>query len=181
MAQRRAVFTIGHSTHPIERFLALLRRHGIRALADVRRFPGSRRNPQFGGEALATSLGEAGIDYIELGDQLGGRRRPRAGSTNAGWRSGQFRGYADHMASAEFTDGLALIESLATGRPTAIMCAEADWRRCHRRLIADALVARDRPVLHIRSDARLERHEVTAFARVEADRVSYPGTSTLFD
>jgi uncharacterized protein (DUF488 family) len=181
MEAQRAMFTIGHSTHPIGRFLELLRRHGIEVLADVRRFPGSRRHPQFGAEALAGSLTDAGIDYASFGDELGGRRRADRDSANAGWRSGQFRGYADHMATDEFASGLATLESAAAARPAAIMCAEGDWRRCHRRLIADALVARGWRVLHIARDGRLERHEPTPFAVLDRDRVSYPGPQTLLD
>jgi uncharacterized protein (DUF488 family) len=175
------VFTIGHSTHAIERFVELLERPGVELVADVRRFPGSRRHPQFGAEALANSLAEAGIGYLSLGEELGGRRRARPDSHNAGWRSGQFRGYADHMASAEFAKGLARLEAAAVARPAAIMCAEGDWRRCHRQLIADAMAARGWHMLHIGRDGRLEAHELTSFAVVEDGSVSYPRARTLLD
>jgi uncharacterized protein (DUF488 family) len=178
VAERAPVFTIGHSTHAVEHLIALLERHRVELVADVRRFPGSRRHPQFGAEALSRSLDEAGIGYLSLGE-LGGRRRARPDSANAGWRSGQFRGYADHTASAEFARGLARLEAAATSRRAAIMCAEADWRRCHRQLIADALVARGWRVFHIGRDGRVERHELTSFAVVEDETVRYPGQGTL--
>jgi uncharacterized protein (DUF488 family) len=181
VAERPPVLTIGHSTHAIEPFIALLERHRVELLADVRRFPGSRRHPQFGADALARALADKGIGYVSFGDELGGRRRARPDSANAGWRSGQFRGYADHMASAEFAQGLARLEAAAAARLAAIMCAEADWHRCHRQLIADALVACNWRVLHIGRDGRLEPHELTAFAAIEDGFVSYPGPRTLFD
>ena len=175
------MFTIGHSTHAIERFLGLLERNSVELVADVRRFAGSRRHRQLGSEALARSLAEAVIDYACLGEELGGRRRARQDSPNAGWRSGQFRGYADHMGSAEFAEGLARLEAAAVARPAAIMCAEGDWRRCHRQLIADAMAARGWRVLHIGRYGCLEVHELTSFAVVEDGSVSYPGARTLLD
>jgi uncharacterized protein (DUF488 family) len=181
VAERRPVFTIGHSTHAIQAFIALLERHRVELVADVRRFPASRRHPQFGADALRRSLADAGIDYMSLGEELGGRRRARPDSDNAGWRSGQFRGYADHMASDEFAQGLVGLEAAAAARPVAIMCAEATWRRCHRQLIADALVAHGWRVLHIGRDGRLEPHELTSFAAIEEGSVSYPGPRTLLD
>jgi uncharacterized protein (DUF488 family) len=171
---RPLILTVGHSTHEWNAFLRLLRAAGVAALVDVRRHPGSRRLPQFNSEALERGLREAGIDYLWLGEELGGRRRARAGSANAGWQVAGFRGYADHMASAEFEAGLATLEELARARRTAFMCAEGDWRRCHRRLIADALAARGWDVMHLRRDGRRERHELPPFARVEESRVSYP-------
>jgi uncharacterized protein (DUF488 family) len=179
MAADREAFTIGHSTHPIERFLKLLGAHRIAAVADVRRYPGSRRHPQFGAEALASSLGEQGIAYVALGDKLGGRRRARPGSANAGWRSASFRGYADHMASDPFAAGLARLAALASERRTAIMCAEGDWRRCHRQLIADALAARGWRVVHILPDGRSEAHQPTPFAEIRDGQVSYPAEESL--
>jgi len=177
----REAFPIGHSTHPVERFLKLLGAHRITAVADVRRHPGSRRHPQFGAEALAASLGEHGIAYVPFGDELGGRRRAASGSANTGWRSASFRGYADHMASEDFAAGLARLEELASERRTAIMCAEADWRRCHRQLIADALTARGWRVIHILADGRSETHRTTPFARVRDGRPVYPAGEALLD
>jgi uncharacterized protein (DUF488 family) len=168
------IFTIGHSTHEVGRFLALLRGHSIRCLADVRRYPGSRRQPQFNAAALESSLGSAGVTYAELGAELGGRRRPRPGSSNDGWRVEGFRAYADHMDGPEFIAGLARLEALAAEAATALMCAEGDWRRCHRRLIADALVARGWGVRHILRDGALEQHRLTDFAVIDGGRLSYP-------
>jgi uncharacterized protein (DUF488 family) len=170
----REVFTVGHSTHEAERFLRLLQAHAVGLLADVRRYPASRRQPQFNADALAATLEDAGIAYVGLGDELGGRRRARAGSANDGWRVEGFRAYADHMATPEFAAALARLEERAGERATAFMCAEGDWRRCHRRLIADALVARGWRVRHVLPDGRLEDHELTAFAVVDGERISYP-------
>jgi len=152
------ILTVGHSTHPIERFIALLGGAGVEAIADVRRFPGSRRNPQFGAEVLAAALGGVGIGYEPLGDTLGGRRKPRADSPHTEWRVAAFRGYADHMETREFRQGLERLEELARSRRTAVMCAEGYWRSCHRRLIADALTADGWRVLHISPRGELEAH-----------------------
>jgi uncharacterized protein (DUF488 family) len=180
--EAKEVLTVGHSAHPIERFIALLRGAGVEAIADVRRFPGSRRNPQFGAVALEVSLGEAGIALHAFGEQLGGRRRSPGGRDdrrNAGWRNASFRAYAEHMASPEFAAGLTRLETLAGERLTAVMCAEADWRRCHRRLIADALLARGWRPLHMLADRRCEQHRLSPHAVVDAGRVSYPAQPRL--
>ena len=179
MPKTGEILTIGHSTHPVERFVGLLRRRGVGLLCDVRRYPGSRRHPQFNTDALGAALERSGIGYELLGDELGGRRRPGPDSRNAGWRVPGFRAYADHMGSAEFQAGLERLEKLAHRRRTAIMCAEGDWRRCHRRLISDALAARGWRVLHIRPDGGLEEHELTGFAVVSDAAVSYPGQGSL--
>jgi len=165
------VYTLGHSTLDQEAFLALLARHGIAGIADVRRFPASRRHPHFGRDALAASLAETGVAYDWL-PALGGRRPAHAGSPHVGWRVEAFRGYADHMDSAEFAGGLARLLELAAARPTAIMCAEAVPWRCHRQLVADALVARGVEVRHVVGAAE-NPHRLTGFARVEGDRVVY--------
>jgi uncharacterized protein (DUF488 family) len=169
------VYTIGHSTHAPDTFAELLRTHGVERVADVRTAPRSRRAPQFSAEVLADSLPTAGIEYLQLPD-LGGWRSPRPGSDeNAAWRNRSFRGYADHMATREFAAGLDRLRDRAAERPTAIMCAEAAWWRCHRRLVADALVARGWEVRHIGADGGSERHTLTEFARVREDRrVVYP-------
>jgi uncharacterized protein (DUF488 family) len=163
------IFTIGHSSHEPEAFLALLARHGVRLVADVRRFPGSRRNPQYGAEALAA----AAPGYAHL-PELGGRRRPRPGTPNDGWEVEAFRGYADHMASEEFAAGLTRLEELARQTPTAIMCAEAPWWKCHRRLVADALLVHGWTVCHIGPDGRLTEHALPDFAVVDDDGLRYP-------
>lgn len=168
------IHTVGHSTHEIAHLIALLRRHGIGAVADVRRYPGSRRYPQFNAAALDETLRAGGIRLEQFGESLGGRRRPQPNSPNRGWRVEGFRGYADHTASDEFAAGLHGLEQLAGSVPTAVMCAEADWRRCHRQLIADALVVRGWRVLHILADGRVEEHERTPFAVVQGERISYP-------
>jgi uncharacterized protein (DUF488 family) len=169
----RRAFTIGHSTHALDAFCGLLERHGVRRVADVRRFPGSRRHPQFGADALAAGLAARGIGYAHLA-ALGGRRSVAPGSRNGGWENAAFRGYADHMATASFAAGLAELEALAAAEPTAVMCAEALWWQCHRRLVADALLARGWAVDHIGPDGRVAAHELTAFAVVADGSLTYP-------
>lgn len=151
--------------------------HGVAALVDVRQYPRSRRLPQFNIESLERALPAAGVRYTHM-RELGGRRRPEPGSPNDGWENEQFRGYADHMASPEFADALSRLEQLARSTATTVMCAEALWFRCHRRLIADALVVRGWRVLHIGSDGRLAEHELTPFAVVSSGRLSYPAEQT---
>ncbi len=153
--------------------MALLSRHGVGLVADVRAHPGSRRLPQFGRRALGEGLAAAGLEYVHL-PALGGRRRPAAHSPNGGWKVEGFRGYADHMASGEFAGGLEQLEVLAARRSTAIMCAESLWWRCHRRLIADVLTVRGWRVVHIAPDATLSEHRLTEFAVLEGDRLAYP-------
>jgi uncharacterized protein (DUF488 family) len=177
MSPEDDIFTIGHSTHELERFLELLRMHDVAELVDVRQYPRSRRLPQFNIESLERSLPEARVRYTHM-RELGGRRRPQPGSPNDGWENDQFRGYADHMASGEFAEALSRLEELGRASPTAIMCAEALWFRCHRRLIADALLVRGWRVLHIGSDGRLAEHELTPFAVVSAGDLSYPAEQT---
>jgi uncharacterized protein (DUF488 family) len=168
------IYTVGHSTRSAEELLALLREAGVQRLADVRAFPSSRRHPQYNRDVLAAWLGEAGIDYRHLAG-LGGRRTAVPGSPNGGWRESAFQGYADHMRSAEFQDALAALEATAREAPTAIMCAEAVWWRCHRRLIADALVARGWRVVHLGAGSSPALHELTEFAMVGPDgTVTYP-------
>lgn len=173
-----SIFTIGHSTHEEGAFLDLLRGGAVELLVDVRRYPSSRRFPWFNGPALAGALREVGIDYLHE-EALGGRRDPVPGSANGGWRVGQFRGYADHMASPEFE---AAVERLVTERRrTCLMCAEAQWWRCHRRLLSDALVARSIEVMHIDARGATARHELTEFAIVEDERVTYPPAQAELD
>jgi len=146
----------------------LLTEHGIQVLVDVRRFPASRRHPQFAREALAASLAGAGIEYIHEPD-LGGRRAARPDSQHTAWRVEAFRGYADYMESSEFTAALERLIERAAGTPTAILCAEAVPWRCHRRLISDALVARGVQVLHILGPGHAKPHELDPNARILAD------------
>ena len=170
---RSPVYTIGHSTRPLDVFVDLLRREDIRFLVDVRRFPGSRRHPQFASAALADSLRSVGIEYRHM-PSLGGRRDADPKSRNLGWRNASFRGYADHMSTPEFQHALEEMISIAQRAPTAVMCAEAVPWRCHRNLIADALFARGHEVRHI-LDAATKVHTLTSFGRVRDGRVEYPG------
>lgn len=168
-----SIWTVGHSTRTLEQLLGLLGAHAIEAVADVRRFPGSRRYPWFASDALARSLPAHGIDYAWL-PQLGGRRKVQPGSANGGWRNESFQGYADHLASAEFADGLDRVLELAARRRTALMCAEALWWRCHRALISDVLKLRGIEVVHILDEAKATPHEFTSPARVEDGQLTYP-------
>ncbi len=171
------IHTIGHSTRSFDEFLALLRAHDVGQLADVRTVPQSRRHPHFGKEALARSLDPAGIAYRHFGD-LGGLRQPRRDSRNTAWRHEGFRGYADYMETPAFEhalDALVAWASPAAAHTTVIMCAEAVWWRCHRQLIADALLARGIDVRHITSAAAAAPHRLTEFARADQGSVTYPG------
>jgi uncharacterized protein (DUF488 family) len=168
------IYTIGHSTRSAEEFLELLQPVGVTLVADVRAFPSSRRHPQFNGPALAEYLRGAGIAYRHM-PGLGGRRSPVPGSPNGGWHETAFQGYADHMTTPEFQRALADLEAATRETPTAIMCAEAVWWRCHRRLIADALVVRRSTVEHLGiGDGRAE-HELTEFAVIgPGQTLTYP-------
>jgi uncharacterized protein (DUF488 family) len=166
------IWTVGHSNVPFEALLDALRSADIRLLCDVRRYPQSRRNPHFNRERLAQSLAQAGIDYRHL-PGLGGRRTPDESSLNLGLRDEGFRGFADYMQTPEFDAALTDLIDAASERRTAIMCAESLPWRCHRSLIADALLARGVAVRHILGGQERE-HALTAAARVEADRVTYP-------
>jgi uncharacterized protein (DUF488 family) len=175
----QTVFTVGHSTHPIEDFVAILRAHGVEHVIDVRRFPMSRRNPQFNKDALAKALVSARVGYEHL-PELGGLRPARKDSANTGWRNVSFRGFADYMQTSEFDRALGrLIESAGSGR-VAIMCAEAVPWRCHRSLIADALVARGIAVEEILNATRAQAHQLTPFAKVDGSRVTYPQALSLW-
>ncbi len=167
------IFTIGHSTHPIDRFIGLLQVNGITQLIDIRTIPKSGRNPQFNSEALAESLRAAKIRYVHMKD-LGGLRHARKDSINLGWRNASFRGYADYMQTEAFTAALAHAIELAAERPTALMCAEAVPWRCHRSLVADALSVRGIRVLEIISSAEPKEHALTPFARARGTRITYP-------
>ena len=174
------ILTVGHSTHEAKAFVELLRGAGAEALADVRRYPGSRRMPWFNEGALRATLTEAGIGYLHL-EELGGRRPALERSPNGGWRVGQFQGYADHMDSEEFAAGLDRLLGLARERRTAVMCAEAQWWRCHRRLLADALTVRGWTVLHLDSRGATEPHALTDFAVAQGERLIYPPPQASLD
>lgn len=173
------MWTIGHSTRSLETLLELLGAHAIERVADVRRFPRSRRHPHVNTEALARALPAAGLAYRHL-PGLGGFRRPRADSRNTGWRNASFRGYADYMETDEFAGHLATLLDEARAGRTAIMCAEAVPWRCHRSLISDALLARGIEVRHILGPGVANPHTLTAGARIDGTRVIYPGAPDLF-
>jgi uncharacterized protein (DUF488 family) len=172
-----AVSTIGHSTHSIEEFIRMLEGHRVRQLVDVRTIPKSRHNPQFNRENLPASLHLAGIGYVHM-PGLGGLRHPRKDSMNTGWRNASFRGYADYMQTPEFGENLDHLIQLAREAPSAIMCAEAVPWRCHRSLIADALVVRGLPVMEIMNVTKSQPHTLTPFAKVVGQRVTYPSQAT---
>ena len=167
------LYTVGHSTRALEDFIALLKGHGVAAIADVRRFPRSRKYPHFNDDALAESLPSSGLRYAPV-PALGGRRRTSAGSPNTGWRNEGFRGYADYMLTPPFEQGLAQLAALAAETPTAMMCAEAVPWRCHRSLIADAMLVRGWQVLDVVGDAAPTPHKLTKFAKVDGTRITYP-------
>jgi len=168
-----AIFTLGHSTLPIERFIALLRAYGIERLVDIRTVPRSRHNPQFNDAALASTLRTELIEYVPM-QSLGGLRHARKDSTNTGWRNASFRGYADYMQTEPFQDALQTLIQMSRQKRVAIMCAEAVPWRCHRSLVADALSARAVPVIEILSETSYRTHKLTPFAQVEGMRVTYP-------
>jgi uncharacterized protein (DUF488 family) len=167
------IHTVGHSTRSLDELLAMLAAHGVRGIADVRRFAASRRLPHFHSDALATELPLRGFAYVPL-PELGGRRKPAPDSPNAGWRNTSFRGYADHMASGEFAEGLQQLMHAAERTPLAMMCAEAVPWRCHRSLIGDALLVRGWTVLDVMSPTKATPHRLTPFAKVEGTCITYP-------
>ena len=169
----KAIYTIGHSTHPATDFMELLVAHGVRRLGDVRTIPRSRHNPQFNADALAKTLDAVSIDYLHM-PSLGGLRRPTPQSVNLGWRNESFRGYADYMQTDAFTAALEELITLGSSARTAIMCAEAVPWRCHRSLIADALVVRGIEALEIVSTTRTTPHTLTPFARIDGVNLTYP-------
>jgi uncharacterized protein (DUF488 family) len=177
-----AIFTIGHSNHPIERFLELLARQRIEVMAEIRRYPGSRKHPHFNRERLEASLRAQNIGY-EWIEELGGRRpgSKTGESTNEGLRNESFRNYADYMSTAPFRHGFEKLLALAKERTVAVMCAEGLWWQCHRRLVSDYLVANGHAVVHILPDGRTAPHVLTPEARTNAGGVTYPAPKTLFD
>lgn len=169
------VFTIGHSTHPLDEFVRMLRANDVRRVVDIRTVPGSRRNPQFGEAELARTLPEAGIGYERLA-ALGGLRHSKvdAPTVNGAWRNASFRAYADYMQTEAFAAGIEQLLALARQERVAIMCAEAVPWRCHRSLVGDALLARGAEVLDILSPTSTTPHTLPSFARVDGERVWYP-------
>ena len=168
------ILTVGHSTRSAEEFAAILKVHDVKNLVDVRSFPGSRRYPQFNKERLAASLESAKINYYHL-PKLGGRRTPSATSKNTAWKNASFRAYADHMETGEFEQGVKELLELAREAPTAIMCAESLWWKCHRSLIADHLKANGIEVIHLLDETHTEPHPYTSAARIVDGELSYRG------
>ncbi|HEV2282831.1 MAG TPA: DUF488 domain-containing protein [bacterium] len=169
------IYTIGHSTRSFDGLVEALRSFGVRTLADIRTVPRSRHVPQFNAESLRRALPNRRIRYRHI-KALGGLRKPRAGSTNTAWRNTGFRGFADYMETPEFAEALAELRALARDAgPVAIMCAEAVPWRCHRSLVADALIARGDEVVDIMNPGKGSPHKLTRWARVEDKRVTYPG------
>ena len=168
------IYTIGHSTRTAEEFLALLDAHGVRQIADVRTIPQSKRQPHFGRDTLAAFLQAHGTGYRHF-PALGGLRRPRKDSINTAWQHPGFRGYADHMQTDEFRMAIGALEQFASVVSTSVLCAEAVWWQCHRRLLADALIFRGASVRHILSTAEPKPHEMSDFARSGDGGVIYPG------
>jgi len=174
------LFTIGHSNHPLERFLVLLTRHGVEALVDIRRFPGSRKHPHFNQDSLAAALQKSGVEYDWL-EALGGRRhKQRDESPNLGLENQGFRNYADYMLTDEFREGVEKLLEIARRKRTAIMCAEGLFWQCHRRLVSDFLVANGVAVQHIMPSGELRPHKLTDGAVIEGGGVTYPGEKSLF-
>lgn len=178
------LWTIGHSTREWPVFLDMLVAAGIEALVDVRRFAGSRRSPQYSPQAMAPALRSAGIEYLPM-PAFGGRRAPLADSPNGAWRVAAFRGYADHMATDEYTRARERLMRLAQARRCAVMCAEAVWWRCHRRLIADDFSARSWDVQHLMAPDKTQPHPLHPDARMVDGVLRYPAPgdaqAALFD
>jgi uncharacterized protein (DUF488 family) len=174
------LFTIGHSNHPLDRFLALLAQHEVAALVDIRRFPGSRKYPHFNQDNLAEALQEANVEYRWI-EALGGRRHKQTqDSLNPGLRNQSFRNYADYMLKEEFRQGVDTLLKLARRKRTAFMCAEGLFWQCHRRLVSDFLIANGATVQHIMPNGELRPHTLTDGAVIESGRVTYPGENSLF-
>ena len=172
MPQQPTLWTVGHSTRPIDEFIDFMRAHEIRLLVDVRTIPRSRHNPQFNTDSLAESLKQAGLRSVHM-PTLGGLRKTRKDSINDGWRNASFRGYADYMQTEEFRKALDALMAFGRQEKTTVMCAEAVPWRCHRSLIADALVSRGWDVRHIMSPEKATQHALTSFAHFEKDTLTY--------
>ena len=166
------IYTIGHSTRTIKEFLEFLFSFDIKVVADIRRLPGSRKYPQFNQDDLKKSLAENGIEYIYI-EELGGRRKPAKDSKNTTWRNKSFQAYADYMDTESFANGAAELAKLALEKPTAMMCSEAVWWRCHRSMVSDYFKAKGWEVLHIMSLGKATEHPYTSPARVVGDKVFY--------
>ncbi len=173
LMKKPIIFTIGHSTHPIDEFVELLRVHGIKEVVDVRSIPKSHHNPQFNTDMLSQSLKKSRIHYKHL-KKLGGLRHSKKDSINLGWHNTSFRGFADYMSTPEFEEGLQALTKIASTRDTAIMCAEAVPWRCHRSLIADALIKKGWLVRDIMSRTSAKKHLLTSFLKMRKGQLIYP-------
>lgn len=178
MEESGTIWTIGHSTRTLDEFVGTLETYDIDLIVDVRRFPGSRRMPQFGSAELEAGLAENHIAYKWI-ESLGGRRTARPDSPNTAWTNAAFRGYADHVATEEFAEGLEELLILSGGMRTAVMCAELLWWRCHRRIISDVLVSLGLDVIHIRESTSSEPHKLVAPARLVDGELSYQPDSAF--
>lgn len=172
LQSQHTIYSIGHSTHSIEQFIDMLQSFKIEILADIRRFPGSRKYPQFNQENLCLSLKNQGIKYIHF-ESLGGRRTVQKDSTNTRWKNESFRGYADYMQTSAFEKAMLSLEKIAKTQTTAYMCSEAVWWRCHRSMISDYLKAKGWKVLHIMAKGKVQEHAYTSPARIVGDTVLY--------
>lgn len=170
----QTVWTVGHSTREWQDFVDLLAKAGVEAVADVRRYPASRRHPQFAATNMAQALPHGGMEYLPM-PALGGRRRARPDSPHTAWRNASFRGYADYMDSREYQDARDALEAQAGRRRTAILCAEAHWTQCHRALISDDLKVRGWRVIHLVAPGRSEEHPYTKAARIVDGVLDYSG------
>ena len=178
MVEQKSIWTIGHSTRPIEYFIEMLQSFSIKMLVDIRSFPGSRRYPQFNKENLEISMPENGIEYLHL-RPLGGRRAAKPGSKNTAWKNAAFRGYADYMETNEFKEAIQELEKIAMKQRTAYMCSEAVWWRCHRSMVSDYLKAEGWTVNHIMDIGKATEHTYTAPAKIIDGRLSYEERTLL--
>ena len=170
--ENKVIWTIGHSSRTYEELLAMLRSFNIELVADVRHFPGSRKYPHFNKESLEITLPESNIEYVHI-VSLGGRRKPHSDSRNSAWKNSAFRGYADHMETDAFHQGMTELAGRALKQRTAVMCSEAVWWRCHRSMIADYLKAQGWKVMHIMEVGKAQEHPYTSPARIVDGKLSY--------
>lgn len=176
--KKKVIYTIGHSTRPLEEFVKMLKSFNIQVLADIRSYPGSKRFPQYNKESLVQTLPQQGISYKHL-PGLGGRRKARKDSKNIAWKNEAFRGYADYMESADFKKEIAGLEEIALKQLTAYMCSEAVWWRCHRSLVSDFLKYQGWTVIHIMAAYKAEEHPYTSAAKIVNDTLDYSGKYNL--
>lgn len=172
----KTIWTIGHSTRPMEEFISMLHSFNIELVADIRSFPGSRKFPQYNKEALSVSLPQNNIQYVHL-KNLGGRRKVKPDSKNTAWRNAAFRGYADYMETDAFKEGITTLEKIALKQRTAYMCSEAVWWRCHRSMVSDYLKVRGWKVMHIMGIAKDEEHPYTAPSKIVNGELRYENES----